>query len=60
MRQCFRRGQQGYTIQEMLLAILVMVILMAVSALGIAAYVKRLQLTELDNSAREIFLSAQS
>lgn len=60
MPYCKQRRQKGFTIQEMLLVILITVIFLSISMVGIVRYMRHLQLTELDNSAREIFLAAQN
>ena len=60
MPYCTKRGQKGFTIQEMLLVLLITIVLLAISLVGIIPYMRRLQLTELDNSAREIFMAAQN
>ncbi len=52
--------QRGFTVQEMLLVILLSVILLALSLVGIVTYLRHLQIQELDNGAREIFLAAQN
>lgn len=54
------RKQQGFTVQEMLVVIAITVILLGVSIVGVVAYVRHLQLKELDNAAREIFMAAQN
>lgn len=53
-------NQRGFTIQELLIVVAISVILLAVSAVGIVTYMRHLQLTELDNAAKEIFLAAQN
>ena len=55
-----RKKQQGFTVQEMLVVIAITVILLGVSIVGVVAYVRHLQLKELDNAAREIFMAAQN
>ena len=54
------KKQQGFTVQEMLVVIAITVILLGVSIVGVVAYVRHLQLKELDNAAREIFMAAQN
>lgn len=53
-------NQRGFTLQEMLLVILISTILLSVSVVGIVGYMRHLQLAELDNSAKEIFMAAQN
>ena len=55
-----RQSQRGFTVQEMLLVILISVILLSLSLVGIVTYLRHLQIQELDNGAREIFLAAQN
>lgn len=55
-----RRSQGGFTLQEMLLVIAISVVLLALSVVGVVGYMRQLQLAELDNAAREIFLAAQN
>lgn len=55
-----RKHQRGFTVQEMLLVILISVILLSLSLVGIVTYLRHLQIQELDNGAREIFLAAQN
>ena len=60
MQHCKKHRQKGFTIQEMLFVILISVVLLAVSIVGIVTYMHRLQITTLDNSAKEIFMAAQN
>lgn len=53
-------NQKGFTLHEMLLVVAISIILLAVSVVGILTYMRQLRLTELDNSAKEIFLAAQN
>lgn len=53
-------NQHGFTIQEMLLVILISLVLLSLSVVGIVSYMRSLRLTQLDNSAKEIFLAAQN
>lgn len=55
-----KHNQKGFTLHEMLLVIAISIILLAVSVVGILTYMRHLRLTELDNSAKEIFLAAQN
>lgn len=53
-------NQHGFTVQEMLLAILISLVLLSLSVVAIVTYMRHLQLAQLDNSAKEIFLAAQN
>lgn len=55
-----KQNQKGFTIHEMLLVVAISIVLLAVSVVGILTYMRYLRLTELDNSAKEIFLAAQN
>lgn len=55
-----KHAQKGFTLPEMLLVVAITVVLLAVSVVGIVTYMRHLQITQLDNSAREIFLAAQN
>lgn len=55
-----KNRQKGFTLPEMLIVILITVVLLAISLVGIVTYMRHLQLAELDNAAKEIFLSAQN
>ena len=54
------RRQRGFTLQEMLIVVLILIVLLAVSIVGIVTYMRQLQLAERDNSAKEIFMAAQN
>lgn len=60
MRHQKIHSQRGFTLHEMLLVILISVVLLAVSVVGIITYMRHLQLAQMDNSAKEIFLAAQN
>lgn len=60
MPHCKKNRQKGFTLPEMLLVILISVILLMISIVGIINYMQYLRLTELDNAAKEIFMSAQN
>lgn len=51
---------KGFTLVEMLAVVSIVVILLAVSAVGVAYYMRWLQITELDNAAREIYMAAEN
>ncbi len=54
------RRRAGFTVAELLLALAILVILMAVAIPSVVTIRNRLKLTELDNCAREIFAVAQN
>lgn len=54
------RGQSGFTLVETLLVSAVIIILLAVSSVAIVKYIHHLQITELDNAAKEISMAAQN
>ena len=54
------KGKLGFTLAELLVVIALLAIAMAVAVPNTAAYVKRIKLTELDDSARSIYMAAQS
>ena len=56
-----QRGRcQGFTLVEMLVVTAIVVILLGISAVGVAYYARWLKITELDNAAREIYLAAEN
>ena len=56
----WNKRNHGFTMVEMLAAVAIVVILLAVSAVGVARYQAVLKLTELDNAAREIYMAAEN
>ena len=60
MPQLKQHRQNGFTIHEMLLVILISLILLAISVIGVTNYMRQLELARLDQSAKEIFLAAQN
>lgn len=59
--QCRKKSTQGgFTVPELLLVIAISITFLSVSIVGIVSYMRQLQLAELDNAAKEIFLSAQN
>ncbi len=60
MHRNLSHDQHGFTIQEMLITVAIMVCLLAVTIVGIATYAQHLQITELDNAARQIYMAAQN
>ncbi len=60
MQHCKKNKQKGFTVQEMLFVVLISIVLLAVSIVGIVTYMHRLQITTLDNAAKEIFMAAQN
>ncbi len=51
---------KGFTLVEMLVVVNILTILLAVSSAGVAYYMRWLQITELDNAAREIYMAAEN
>ena len=56
----YRKDNAGFTLIETLLVVAIIVVLMAVSFVGIAGHLHSLKITELDNAAREIYMAAQN
>ena len=50
----------GFTLVEMLATVGILVILLAVSAVAVTSYIDELQIAELDNAAREIYMAAEN
>ena len=55
-----RKKSQGFTLAEVLIVVAIIVILLAVAIPNIISYYRSLKLTELDDSARTIFMAAQN
>lgn len=53
-------NKNGFTLTEMLVTLLITCILLAIGLVGVLQYSKSLKLTEMDNTAKEIFLAAQN
>ena len=58
MGRAMWKNRHGFTLVEMLVVVAVLVILLAVSAVGVVRYRRQTRITELDNAAREIYLAA--
>lgn len=54
-----KKWNAGFTLVEILAATAIVVILLAVGTVSVVRYAKLLQLTELDNAAREIYMAAE-
>lgn len=54
------RSKKGFTLVEMLIVLALLAILMSVAVPGIASYARRIELMELDDSARAIFMAVQN
>ncbi|MDD3278083.1 MAG: prepilin-type N-terminal cleavage/methylation domain-containing protein [Lachnospiraceae bacterium] len=54
------KGQKGFTLAELLIAVAIMAILAAFGFVAVIQYQKSLKLTEMDSSAQEIFIAAQN
>ena len=55
-----RFSQSGFTLIEMIITVFITIILLAISIIGITTYMKHLKITELDNSAKQIYIAAQN
>ncbi len=54
------RKKRGFTLTELILVVTIIAVLLAIAAPNVIGYYRRLALTELDDSARTIFLAAQN
>lgn len=59
-RKANGKRNSGFTLVEMLAVTAIVVILLAVGMVALVHYVRWLEITELDNSAREIYLAAEN
>lgn len=59
-KQTKHKQNQGFTLLETLLTVAIVVILLGVSAVGVAYYKDYLKITELDNTARDIYMAAEN
>ncbi len=55
-----RNRKKGFTLAEVLIVIAIIAILGALAVVGVNAYKKNMKVTELDNAARALFISAQN
>lgn len=55
-----KKRNSGFTLVEMLAVTAIVVILLAIGMVAVVHYVRWLRITELDNSAREIYLAAEN
>lgn len=55
-----RKSTSGFTLAEVLIVVAIMVILMGLAAVAVLSYQKSLKLTEMDSTARQIFVAAQN
>lgn len=55
-----KKRNNGFTLVEMLAVTAIVVILLAVGMVAVVHYARWLRITELDNSAREIYLAAEN
>jgi len=53
-------NKRGFTLAELLIVLAVTTILLAITMVGLLHYANVLKLTEMDNSAKEMFISAQN
>lgn len=59
-RHFMKLDKKGFTLQEMLLAIAILIIILAIAIPSIIALRKNLQINELDDTARQIYLVVQN
>ena len=55
-----RNRKKGFTLAEVLIVIAIIAILGALAIIGVSAYKKSMKVTELDNTARALLVSAQN
>ena len=55
-----RNRKKGFTLAEVLIVIAIIAILGALAVVGVNAYKKNMKVTELDNAARALYISAQN
>lgn len=55
-----RKNREGFTLAELLVTVAITVILASFGFVSVSGYQRRLKLTEMDNTAREIFIAAQN
>lgn len=55
-----RQQQNGFTFVEVMATVAIIVILLAVSGVAVAQHRSYLQITELDNAARELYMAAEN
>ena len=60
MKNRLHKNRRGFTLMETLLVIAMLVILLAVSVVGVLTYRKHARLAEVDSAAREIYMAAQN
>lgn len=53
-------NKNGFTLAETLVALAISIILLAITMVGILQYYKNMKLTEMDSTAKEIFIAAQN
>ncbi len=53
-------NENGFTLAETLVALAISIILLAITMVGILQYYKNMKLTEMDTTAKEIFIAAQN
>lgn len=57
---CKINNKHGFTLVEIIIVIAILICFLSISIVGIAYYAKRLKITELDNTAKEIYMAAQN
>ncbi len=55
-----RNIKKGFTMAELLLVVAIIIILGALASVGVIYYQRELKLTEMDNTAKELFIAAQN
>lgn len=59
-RSATRRATSGFTLMEMMVAVAILVILMGVAFVAVINYQRAMKQTELDGTAKELFIAAQN
>ena len=55
-----KRGKQGFTLSEMLVAVAILVVLLSLAIIPITRLQRNLRQTELDSKAETIYMAAQN
>lgn len=54
------KNKKGFTLAELLVAVAIIVILLGLTMMGVVSYAKNMRLTEMDSTARQVFIAAQN